>query len=103
MLSPLFSLEINYLVDYLLLSAGIILLISLISQLRYLLFVYRKVSKFKKKDVKSTTEPVSVIICARNEAENLKKLLPSVLNQFYPEFEVIVVNDGSTDETSLLP
>lgn len=44
--------------------------------------------------------PVSVIICAKNEADNLEKFLPSVLEQDYPEFEVIVVNDGSTDESS---
>jgi len=44
--------------------------------------------------------PVSVIICAKNEAENLEQFLPSVLEQEYPEFEVIVVNDGSTDESS---
>lgn len=43
--------------------------------------------------------PVSVIICARNESENLQKYLPSVLEQDYPDFEVIVVNDGSTDES----
>lgn len=40
-----------------------------------------------------------MIICARNEALNLRKHLPFVLNQKYPEFEVIVVNDGSTDLT----
>ncbi len=43
--------------------------------------------------------PVSVIICARNESENLRKYLPSVLEQDYPNFEVIVINDGSTDES----
>lgn len=43
--------------------------------------------------------PVSVIICARNESENLQKFLPAVLEQDYPNFEVIVVNDGSTDES----
>ncbi|MDR1592673.1 MAG: glycosyltransferase [Prevotellaceae bacterium] len=43
--------------------------------------------------------PVSVIICARNEAENLVTFLPLVLEQAYPEFEVIVVNDGSSDNT----
>ena len=92
MLSSYFNLELNNLVDYLWLSAGIILIISLIIQLRYLLFIYRKASKFKKKDVKSTTEPVSVIVCARNEAENLREFLPSILNQFYPEFEVFLTN-----------
>lgn len=43
--------------------------------------------------------PVSVIICARNEAENLRKYLPQILDQDHPEFEVIVVNDASSDDT----
>lgn len=44
-------------------------------------------------------EPVSVIICARNEDENLTEFLPKILTQNYPEFEVIVVNDCSWDNT----
>lgn len=44
-------------------------------------------------------EPVSVIICARNEAENLMHFLPAVLEQEYPDFEVIVVNDCSEDNS----
>jgi poly-beta-1,6-N-acetyl-D-glucosamine synthase len=44
-------------------------------------------------------QPVSVIICAKNEAENLKQYLPTVLEQQYVQFEVIVVNDHSSDET----
>jgi len=43
--------------------------------------------------------PVSVIICARNEAENLEKHLPAFLAQDHPDFEVVVVNDCSTDHT----
>src|SRR5690606_23600427 len=43
--------------------------------------------------------PVSVIICAKNEAENLNNFLPKVLSQNHPEFEVVVINDASTDET----
>lgn len=43
--------------------------------------------------------PVSVIICARNEDDNLTEFLPKVLSQDYPEFEVIVVNDCSFDNT----
>jgi len=46
--------------------------------------------------------PVSVIIAAKNEAQNLEKFLPGILEQDYPDFEVIVVDDGSTDETSLI-
>lgn len=45
----------------------------------------------------SYSKPVSVIICAKNEAANLQKNLPFILNQKYKEFEVIVVDDNSTD------
>jgi len=47
----------------------------------------------------SNLEPVSVIICAKNEDENLTEFLPKVLQQDYPNFEVIVVNDCSFDDT----
>ena len=40
-----------------------------------------------------------MILCARNEADNLRKILPAILEQDYPQFEVIVINDASTDET----
>jgi poly-beta-1,6-N-acetyl-D-glucosamine synthase len=46
--------------------------------------------------------PVSVVICARNEYRNLEKNLPLVLEQDYPDFEVVVVDDGSEDESDLL-
>ena len=42
---------------------------------------------------------VSVLIPARNESENLKRLLPSLLAQTYPQVEFIVYNDQSTDDT----
>lgn len=42
---------------------------------------------------------VSVLIPARNEARNLRRLLPSLLNQDYASFEVIVYDDASEDDT----
>lgn len=45
---------------------------------------------------------VSVIICARNEADNLRNYLPVILEQDYPTFEVIVINDESSDETPII-
>jgi glycosyltransferase involved in cell wall biosynthesis len=51
---------------------------------------------------KSSTPKVSVIIVSVNESENLAKNLPFILDQDYPDFEVIVVNDGSTDESDIL-
>jgi cellulose synthase/poly-beta-1,6-N-acetylglucosamine synthase-like glycosyltransferase len=68
-------------------------------QLFYYLFFYLTVYLKKPSETKKTSEPVSIIICARNEAENLRKFLPSVLEQDYPDFEVIVVNDCSEDNS----
>lgn len=48
---------------------------------------------------KSISLPISVIICAKNEAENLQKFLPSVINQKYTNFEIVLINDNSSDET----
>lgn len=42
---------------------------------------------------------VSVIVCAKNEEKNLRDYLQALLSQDYPEYEVIVVNDGSVDDT----
>ncbi len=60
---------------------------------------YRKKEEKGKIDFLSSKPPVSVVICAKNEEDNLRKNLPEVLEQDYPEFEVIVVNDASNDET----
>ena len=43
--------------------------------------------------------PVSIIIYAKNDSENLKKHLPALLTQDYPEYQVVVINDGSRDDT----
>jgi biofilm PGA synthesis N-glycosyltransferase PgaC len=72
---------------------------SIIVQLFYLLGVYCRFVLFKKKHSPPSQEPVSIIICARNEADNLDNYLPMVLSQDYHEYEVIVVNDCSTDNT----
>ena len=44
-------------------------------------------------------EGVSIIICGKNESANISQNLPDVLNQSYPLFEVIFVNDHSDDDT----
>ena len=74
---------------------------SLLIQLYYNLFFFRKLIFFK--DVNSSYQPsVSVIICAKDEYENLENYLISILNQDYPNFEVIVVNDQSVDNSKIL-
>lgn len=80
----------------------------LIIQALYYLGLYNRIHinnrTVKRGDVHFTQElpPLSVIICARNESENLRNFLPAVLEQDYPDFEVIVINDGSTDESETL-
>ena len=51
---------------------------------------------------KQQCQPLSVIICAKNEYCNLNSYLPAILEQDYPDFEVVVVNDGSEDDTEYL-
>ena len=43
--------------------------------------------------------PVSVIVCAHDEEENLRQLIPQLLSQNHPTFEIIIVNDRSNDGT----
>lgn len=77
--------------------------LSLFIQLYYYLVFYSRILFYKNHTgKKDTQEPVSVIICARNEEENLEKNLPSILTQNYPDYEVIVVNDCSEDETEFV-
>jgi len=54
------------------------------------------------REPQTTCPAVSVIICARNEAQNLARNLPHFLNQNYRSFEIVVVNDNSTDTTEKL-
>ena len=70
---------------------------------RYLCAPARKLRRDKKSpitnDPSQIAEGVSVILCAHNEGENLAQYLQALLTQDYPTFEVIVVNDGSEDNT----
>jgi glycosyltransferase involved in cell wall biosynthesis len=46
--------------------------------------------------------PVSVVITTYNRSEKIKKCLDHLLKIDYPDYEIIVVNDGSTDETQTI-
>ena len=74
--------------------------VCLIQVLYYLFFFCRLAfHKVRQKEI-SQTHPLSVIICARDEAGNLAKYLPGVLVQDYStSHEVVVVNDNSFDDT----
>lgn len=73
-------------------------------QIFYYLFFFSRLAFFKNttKDI-IQTHPVSVIICARDEAANLAKNLPGSLVQAYSTtHEIIVVNDNSFDDSKYL-
>ncbi|MCX6301756.1 MAG: glycosyltransferase [Bacteroidia bacterium] len=82
-----------------LLIVFILLALSAAIQLFYYLYFYLAVILYKHANPATDRKPVSVIICARNESANLEKFLPAVLEQDYPEYEVIVVNDCSEDDS----
>ena len=71
-------------------------------QMCYYIIVFVRIRKRPTVKQYQSPVPVSVIICARNEAANLREKLPAVLEQDYPDFEVIVVNDCSTDDSALV-
>lgn len=77
-------------------------LIAFLVQLGIYLFVFLRISLYNEKKKKAKSPGISVIICAKNEENNLKLFLPQVLQQEYPDFEVVVVNDSSTDNTEEL-
>ena len=77
------------------------LVFCLLVQLYFSLFIHLKLALVKIDPLPETgRKPLSVIVCARNEAANLELNLPALLEQEYPDFEVVVVDDRSWDNTS---
>lgn len=69
-------------------------------QIFYYLFFFGRLAFYKNKEqVLDDKLPISVVICAKNERDNLLEFLPEIFKQDYPQFEVVVVNDNSLDDT----
>lgn len=71
-------------------------------QLFWLFFFYSRIAFHKEKKTSTSSLPISIIISARNEEDNLAEFLPYILEQDYPNFEVIVVNHQSADGTEYI-
>ena len=57
----------------------------------------------KPRNMSSQFPPLSIVICARNEEDNLQRLIPALLEQKYPaQKQIIIVDDCSTDETPMV-
>jgi glycosyltransferase involved in cell wall biosynthesis len=73
-------------------------------QVFYYTWFFSRIAFYKRrKKSQSQQHPVSVIVCARDEDENLARNLPGVLVQSYPStFEVVAVNDNSVDDSKYI-
>lgn len=67
-------------------------------QLFYMLFFLLRIA-LRKEEKSYEDLPVSVIVCAQNEERKLIENLPLILEQNHPEFQVVVVNDHSWDDS----
>lgn len=74
--------------------AWIVITLQLIMLGRYLAAFWRRAPSGA-----GAAPPVSVIVCAHDEEANLRALVPLLLSQDYPEFEVIIVEDRCNDHT----
>ena len=96
------TLAISHTETVLLLAAALLFLV----QLAYLVGLYGRLMRHNRSAAQGrepfTDElpPLSVILCVRDEADRLRQMLPSLLEQDYPTYEVIVIDDASTDDTA---
>lgn len=74
-------------------------LISWTIQMFYHWGLFSRLAFHKKEKANTDMEPVSVIVCARDAHEYLLDLIPAILSQDYPDFELVIVNDCSQDDT----
>ena len=77
----------------------IIFVLAWIIQMAYHWILFRRLAFYKKQDKICSYEPVSVIVCARDAYEYLLDIIPVLLKQDYPEYEIVLVNDCSQDQT----
>jgi cellulose synthase/poly-beta-1,6-N-acetylglucosamine synthase-like glycosyltransferase len=72
----------------------------------YLLMVFSRTAWYsggsKKSKIQYPEEGVTVLVTARNKFQHLKVLIPKLFEQDYPKFDVMIVNDQSSDRTKRL-
>lgn len=96
-------------------ALAVIVIVSSAVQLAYFCYFFNRLRRYPKllkaaglssfEPAASYILPVSIIICAKNESQNLQDFLPAILQQDYhnaegkPMYEVVLVDDQSTDDT----
>ncbi len=74
-------------------------IVVVVIQFLYYVVFFGKFSFAKKQTLTPKRIPISVIVCAKNEAENVKQFVPILAEQDYPDFEIVLIDDASSDET----
>ncbi|HTG67147.1 MAG TPA: glycosyltransferase [Flavobacterium sp.] len=68
-------------------------------QIMYYLGVFGKFAFAKTQNITPKRIPISVIVCAKNEEENVAKYVPLLAEQNYPDYEIVLIDDASSDNT----
>lgn len=88
----------EYLAVFVMLYPGIMAVYWTVSGIFYFLFLERRAGE-PEFMYQGYAPMVSVLIPCYNEADNLDTSIPHLLNLTYPNYELIFINDGSTDNT----
>jgi len=76
----------------------LVLVVAVFIQLFYFLFFYLRLAFHKEKgESEIQNRPVSIIVCSKNEEKNLRRIIPEIMDQDYPDFQLVVVDDQSWD------
>ena len=75
---------------------------SVAVQILYYLGIFSKFAFAKEQKLTPKIIPISVIVCAKNEASNVAKFVPILAQQNYPDFEIVLIDDASSDKTLAL-
>ena len=62
----------------------------------------RNLQKYKRIQIKNAVPYFSICLPAFNMENYIKKVILSILNQSFQDFEIIIVNDNSNDKTELI-
>lgn len=68
-------------------------------QFIYYVIVFGKLAFNKPQKHSLKRVPVSVVVCAKNEEDHVKEFIPQLIAQDYPDFEIVLIDDASSDNT----
>ena len=68
-------------------------------QISFYLGVFGKFAFAKAQKITPKRIPITVIVCAKNEEENVANFIPLLAEQNYPDFEIVLIDDASSDST----